>query len=69
VTGRHARLVVLSEDLTYELSPAAHANLVEDGLEVIAHGVGRDAQLLGYFGRGQPRSTSLVISPSRFVRP
>src|SRR3712207_3602489 len=49
--GRHARLVVLGEDLTDEFSAAAHPHLVEDGLEVIAHGVGRDVQLLGDFGR------------------
>ncbi len=45
---------MLGEDLTDEFSPATHADLVEDGLEVIAHGVGRDVQLLGDFGRGQP---------------
>ena len=47
-------MVVLGEDLTDEFSAAAHADLVEDGLEVIAHGVGRDVQLLGDFGRRQP---------------
>ena len=54
VAGRHTRLVVLDEDLTDELSSAAHADLVEDGLKVIAHGVGRDVQLLGDFGCRQP---------------
>jgi hypothetical protein len=54
VAGRYARLVLLSEDLTDEFSPTAHADLVEDSLEVILHGVGRDVQLLGDFGRGQP---------------
>jgi hypothetical protein len=39
-------LVVLGEDLTDELSPASHSDLVEDGLEVIAHRVGRDVQPL-----------------------
>src|SRR5215216_2933231 len=54
LTCRHAWLVVLGEDLTDEFSPAAHADLIEDGLEVIPHGVGRDVQLPGDFGCGQP---------------
>src|SRR5215207_10381685 len=54
VARRHARLILLCEDLTDEFSPAAHADLVEDGLEVIAHGVWRDVQLPRDFGRGQP---------------
>ena len=36
----HARLVVLGEDLTDELSAAAHPDLVEDGLEVEDDGQG-----------------------------
>ena len=32
LAGRHARLVVLGEDLTDEFSAAAHSHLVEDGL-------------------------------------
>jgi hypothetical protein len=40
VAGRHERLVVLGEDLLDEFSPAVHAGLVEDGLEVIAPGGG-----------------------------
>jgi hypothetical protein len=54
VTGRHARLVLLSEDLPDKFSPAAHADLIEDGLEVVPHGVRGDVQLLGDFGCGQP---------------
>ena len=52
MTGSHARPVLLGEDLTDEFSPAAHADLIEDSLEVIPHGVGCDVQLLGDFGRG-----------------
>jgi hypothetical protein len=51
VAGRHARLVLLGEDLTHELSAASHTDLVEDGLEVIAHGARRDVQLPKDFGR------------------
>jgi hypothetical protein len=69
LTYRHAWLVVLGEDLANEFSAAAHSDLVKHGLEVIPHRVGRDVQLLGGLGRGEPRRTSLVISPSRFVRP
>src|SRR5918999_203541 len=47
VAGRHAWTVVLGEDLADEFSAAPHADLVEDRLEVITHGVGRDVQLLG----------------------
>ena len=54
MAGGHAWLVLLGEDLPDKFSPAAHADLVEDGLEVIPHGVGCDVQLLRYFGRGQP---------------
>jgi hypothetical protein len=50
----HARLVVLGEDLSNEFSAAAHTSLVEDGLEVVAHGVGRDVQFLRDSGRRQP---------------
>ncbi len=50
---------MLGEDLTDELSSAAHAHLVEDRLEVIAHGVGRDVQLPGDFRRGQPAQDEL----------
>ena len=39
VAGRHTRLVLLGEDLTDEFPPAARADLVKDGLEVISHGV------------------------------
>jgi hypothetical protein len=45
---------VLGEDLTDQFSAAAHADLVEDGLEVIAHGVWRDVELLGDLGGGEP---------------
>jgi hypothetical protein len=45
VARRHARLVVLGEDLTDQFSSAAHADLVEDGLEVIPHRVWRDVEL------------------------
>src|SRR5918999_1679036 len=51
LSGRHAWPVVLGEDLADELSPAAHADLVEDRLEVIAHGVRRDVQFLGDLDR------------------
>ena len=43
-----------AKNLPDELSPAAHAGLVEDGLEVVPHGVGRYVQLPGDFGRRQP---------------
>jgi hypothetical protein len=39
VAGCHTRLVLPGEDLTDEFPSAAHADLVEDGLEVISHGV------------------------------
>jgi hypothetical protein len=69
--SRHARLVLLGEDLAHELSLAAHPDFVEDGREVIAHGVGRDVQLLGGETSAveSPRRMSLVISPSRYARP
>jgi len=38
---------MLGEDLADELSAAAPSDLVEDGLEVIAHRVWRDVQLSG----------------------
>ena len=50
VAGGHARLVLLGKDPSDEFSTAANADLVEDGLEVIAHRVGGDVQLLGDFG-------------------
>ena len=59
LTRRHARLVVLGEHLTYELSAAAHPDLVEDGLEAILNRVGRDVELLGDFGRRQPAQYEL----------
>ncbi len=37
-----ARHVVLEEDLADQFAPAADTGLVEDRLEVILHGVGRD---------------------------
>jgi hypothetical protein len=46
VAGRQARLVLLGEDLLDEFSPAVHAGLIEEGLEVIAQGGGGDVQLL-----------------------
>ena len=51
VAGRHAWTVVLGEDLADQFSAAPHADLVEDRLEVITHGVRRDVQLLGDLGR------------------
>src|SRR5215212_5877583 len=54
VAASHTRLVLQSEDLADEFSAAAHADLVEDGLEVISHRVGRDVEFLRHFGRGQP---------------
>ena len=59
MTGDHARLIVLGEHLTYELSAAAHPDLVEDGLEAIPNRVGRDVELLGDFGRRQPAQYEL----------
>ena len=50
---------MLGEDLTDEFSAAAHPYLVEDGLEVIAHCVGRDVQLPGDFGCGEPTQDEL----------
>lgn len=62
----HAWLVLLCEDLTDEFSTAAHADLVEDGFEVVAYGVWRDVKLAGDLGRRQPAGRA---SPSRFFRP
>ena len=64
--GRHARLVLLGEDLPEEFSAAAHPDLVEDGLEVITHRVRRDVQLSEDLGRGQsaqdePRYLALAL--------
>jgi hypothetical protein len=59
LTCRHAWLVMLGEDLTDEFSSAAHADLIEYGLEVIAHGVWRDVQLTGDFGSGEPTQYEL----------
>jgi hypothetical protein len=38
---------VREEDLRHEITPAAHAGLLEDALEVLLDGVGRDDQPLG----------------------
>ena len=37
VAGRNTRLVLLGEELTDGFLPAAHADLIEDGLEVISY--------------------------------
>jgi hypothetical protein len=67
VPNGYAWLVLLGEDLTHEFSSAAHTDLVEDGLEVVPHGVGRDVQLLGDFSRGQPAQDGPQFSGSRWV--
>ena len=54
LTRRHARPVVLGEDLTDEFPAAANADLVEDGLEAIPNRVGRDVEFARDFGRGEP---------------
>src|SRR4030081_3805415 len=62
----HAWLVLLCEDLSDKFSPAAHADLVKDGLEVILHGVGRDVKRLTKVGSGQPaqdESRDLAFPP------
>ena len=59
VACRHTWLVVLGEDLTDEFSAAAHADLAEDGLEVIPHSVWRDVQLPGDFGSREPAQYEL----------
>ena len=71
--GRHARLVLLGEDLPDEVSAATHADLVEDGLEVIPHPLRRDVQLSGDFGRGQsaqdePRYLALALGKAERTR-
>src|ERR1700716_2135069 len=45
--------VVLVEQLRDEFPPAAHTDLVKDGLKVTLNSVERDAQLLQDFGGGQ----------------
>jgi hypothetical protein len=46
--------VVLEEDLADEFGPASRPGLVEDALEVILHGVGRDVQGGGDLLGGEP---------------
>src|SRR5215211_221367 len=63
-------LAVLGEDLTDEFSAAAHPDLVEDGLEVIPDRVGRDVQLPGDFGGGEPAQDELryfALTPGQTV--
>jgi hypothetical protein len=70
VARRHARLVVLGEDPADEFSAAAHAYLVEDGLEVIPHRVGRDVEFARDFGRGQPAQDELcylALTPGQAI--
>src|SRR5215203_4421414 len=50
LAGGHTWPVVLGEDLADEFPSAAHPHLIEDRLEVVAHGVPRDVQLLGDLG-------------------
>ena len=65
----HARLVVGEEDLADEVAPAAHARLVEDALEVLLDGLGRDRRRAAISAVELPCSTSRVTSCSRSVNP
>ena len=65
-----AWLVVGEEHLADELAPAADAGLLEDALEVLLHGVRRDAPAgSAICAVESPCSTSRVTSCSRSVRP
>ena len=54
---------MLGEDLLHELAAAGHADLLEDGLDVVAHGVGREVELRGDLRRcRRPRAIARVTS-------
>jgi hypothetical protein len=48
------RLVVLGEHLRYQLAPAGDADLVQDGLDVVADGVAGEEQTGGDLGGARP---------------
>jgi hypothetical protein len=62
------RLVVLGEQLGDQLATAGHADLVEDGLHVVADRMGREEQLLGDVGGAGAAGDQAVICCSRPVR-
>jgi transposase len=65
---RAGRLRGLREDAGDELSPAAHAELLEHGLQVVVHGVARDEQALGELARVEAfDQQGREASPTRFA--
>ena len=69
VAGVQVRPVVVGEDGGDEFAAAAHAGLGEDRLEVVLHGEGERCSAAAMAAVELPRSTCLVISRSRRLRP
>src|SRR5579884_3264765 len=59
-SGVGIRQVLLAQYGRDQLPPAAHAGLLEDRLDVVLHGVGRDLELLG----DRPRGASMKHEPA-----
>jgi hypothetical protein len=53
------------EDLPDQLPAAAHADLVEDGRQVLLDGVGRDRQRPAIWRVERPRNTSAATTMGR----
>src|SRR5260221_9618255 len=54
-----ARLMLLGKKLPVEFAPTTHPDFLENRLEVVLYGVGRDVKHLRNFSRGQPTHDAL----------